>query len=306
MPVLRSAWARIRALFRRDVIADEISEELRFHLEMRIDEHEQRGLSSTEARRLAQRRFGNMATLRDRGYDVRGGGVAETVLKDARFALHLLRRRPSYSISAVLTLALGIGLTTTLLSIIDAAWLRPLPFPAPEQLVAVKLTTDDPSPDPRTFTPSLADIRALRVATQAIEGIGQWSQWEDRLVLDDGEPERVKVLTMSEGYADLYGVPPVLGRTFQIEDASPGAPPVVLLGHAYWRRRFNADPSIVGRTLIVGNVARTVVGVLPPVLHRNTQMWIPNTRPESEDHRNSGADVYARVRRGLTIRQAEQ
>jgi hypothetical protein len=198
-----SVWARLRALLRRDVIADEIAEELRFHIDMRTEELERRGLSPVEARRSASRRFGNVAVLRDRGYDIRGGGFVETVVKDVRFALHLLLRRPSYSISAILTLALGIGLTTTLLSIVDAAWLRPLPFPAPEELVRVQLTTDNPAPDERVQTLSLADVRALRAATQVLEGIGQWSRWEERLVLDDGEPERVKVLTMSEGYVDL-------------------------------------------------------------------------------------------------------
>ena len=147
--MMKGIWARIRALFRHDAISDEITEELRFHLEMRTAELERQGVSRTEAQRAASRRFGNVALVRDRGYDVRGGGFAETVMKDVRYALHLLHRRPSFSISAVLTLALGIGLTTTLLSIIDAAWLRPLPFPAPGQLVRVLLTTDDPSPDPR-------------------------------------------------------------------------------------------------------------------------------------------------------------
>jgi putative ABC transport system permease protein len=304
--MMQAVWARLRALFRRNVISDEISEELGFHLDMRVEELEQCGVPSIEARRSVLRRFGNVAVHRDRGYDIRGGGFLETVLKDVRFALHLLRRRPSYSISAILTLALGIGLTTTLLSIIDAAWLRPLPFPAPGQLVQVKFVTDNPAPNEQTVFPSLADVRALREANQVLEGIGQWHRWEERLVLDDNEPERIKVLTMSEGYADLYGVPTVLGRTFRIEDDRPGAPAVALLGHAYWRRRFNADPNIIGKTLLVGNISRTVVGVLPPLVHRNAQMWIPDTRPEVERHRNSGAETYARVKSGISLRQAEE
>jgi len=230
----------------------------------------------------------------------------DTVIKDIRFAIQLLLRRRIYATATVLTLALGIGLTTALISITDAAWLRPLPFPSPDRLVQVRLTIDDPGRPSDISTPSLADVRALRDASSVLEGIGQWTRWEDRLVLDDGQPERVKVLTMSEGYADLYGVPLALGRTFQAEDARPGAPRVAILGHAFWQRRFGGDPAVVGRALLVGNASATVVGVLPPVLHRTAQIWMPDTRAELAQHRDSGAEVYARLRQGVSLPDAER
>jgi putative ABC transport system permease protein len=304
-PLFQRLVSRLRAVWRRNGVADEIAEEMQFHLEMRIDELEQRGLSPAEARRAASRRFGNVAVLRDRGYDIRGGGFLETVATDIRFAWYLLQRRRIYSIAAILTLALGIGLTSALVSIVDATWLRPLPFPEPDRLMRVRLTVEDPVRRSEISDPSLADVRALRAST-VLEQIGQRTTWEERLVLDDGQPERTKVLTMSEGYADVFGVAPVAGRAFVESDARQGAPPVAILGHAFWQRRFAADLSVIGRTILVGNVSRTVVGVLPPVVHRDTHIWIPDARPAETQHRDGGAETYARLRTGVTLQEAER
>jgi predicted permease len=305
MRALQIVIARLRALWRRDAIAEEISEELQFHLEMRIQALIDQGVPADQARRQATRRFGNVAVLHDRGYDVRGGGWLETVIKDARFAVHLLQRRRIYSAAAILTLALGIGLTTSLISIVDAAWLRPLPFPSPDRLVDVQLITDAPGPAPDINSPSLDDVRLLRAGSTVLDAAGQWHPFEDRAVLDDGQPERVSVLTMSEGYADVYGVPPVLGRTFTEADNREGAAPVTVLGHAFWQRRFAADPGVIGRSLMVGSTAMTVVGVLPPVLHRTAHIWVPDTRDELRPRRNTGADTYARLRAGVPLAEAE-
>jgi len=303
--LFRTLRGRLRALWRRDVITDEIADEMQFHLDRRAEALEHQGFTRTEARRRATRRFGNVARLRDEGYDVRGGGFMETVWQDVRFALHLMRRRRSYSVAAVLTLALGIGLTSALLSVVDAAWLRPLPFPDPDRIMTVVLTTDERGEENR-MAPSQTELRALRRAAHVVAAIGEWHGWEQRQILDTGEPERAKVLQMSEGYVEVYRVAPFLGRTFTEEDGRAGAPPVVLLGHNYWQRRFGGDPSIVGRTLQLEGTTTTVVGVLPPLFHRDVQAWQPRvTTREQADRRGSGADVYARLQPGISPRDAE-
>ena len=137
MLAFRIALARLRALFRRDGTADEIREEMDFHVAMRADEYAREGLDAAAARQAALRRFGNVAVIQDRGYDVRGGGVMETILQDVKYALRQLGRQPAFAILAGLTLALGIGVSTALFSVIDAALLRPLPYPHPEQLVTI-------------------------------------------------------------------------------------------------------------------------------------------------------------------------
>src|SRR5690242_20677984 len=125
MHALRIGLARLRALFRHDATADEIREELQFHVEMRIEEYARQGLDRRAARHAALQRFGNFAVIQDRGYDVRGGGLMETMLQDVKYALRQLGRQPAFSLLAGLTLALGIGVSTALFSVIDAALLRP-------------------------------------------------------------------------------------------------------------------------------------------------------------------------------------
>ena len=138
MQPIRSCWRRAPgARAPRCVITTEIRDEMQFHVEMRSQDFERSGLDPAEARRAAARRFGNLAVMRDRGYDVRGGGVMETIVQDAKFGLRLLVRRPAFSLVAIGTLALGVGVATALFSVIDAALLHPLPYPHPEQLVTV-------------------------------------------------------------------------------------------------------------------------------------------------------------------------
>src|SRR5687767_2054080 len=127
-PFLHVLLTRLRALLRRDVVADEISEELRFHVDQRTSDLERQGLSHEEAERQARTRFGNMAKLHDESYDIRGGGFIETVWQDVRYAMRILRRQPVFATIAIGTLGLGIGATAALFSVMDAAWLRPLPF----------------------------------------------------------------------------------------------------------------------------------------------------------------------------------
>ena len=156
MLALRIAIARLHALFRRDATTDEIREELHFHVQMRADEYAQQGLDPRAARQAALRRFGNLAVIQDRGYDERGGGVMETILQDAKYTLRQLGRQPSFSVLAGLTLALGIGLSTALFSVIDAALLRPLPYPNPHELVTISVEERTKNDEPSVYAPSIA------------------------------------------------------------------------------------------------------------------------------------------------------
>jgi hypothetical protein len=274
MMVIRLAIARLRALFRRDVITDEIREELQFHVEMRADEYAQRGLDVRKARLTALRRFGNLAVIQDRGYDLRGGGVLETILQDVKYGLRQLRQHPSFSIVAVLTLALGIGLSTSLFSMIDAALLRPLPYPNPQELVTVSVEEANPNGRPSRYAPSMADIRQWRVVTDFIAhaGMGRVNGFVP-LIVDTGTAQRLTVAEVSEDFLETYGVVPVLGRGIHIDDTREGAPPVALLGHAFWQREFGGDPNVLGRVLRVQNEPVTIVGVLPAGFYSNTAVW---------------------------------
>ena len=145
MGVFRSLVARVRAITRRDVVAGEIHDELRFHVDSRVEQYEREGLTHPEATRKARERIGNIAVHQDRGYDVRGGGMMETIWQDVRYSVRLLARQRGFALVAILTLALGIGASTAIFTVIDAAMLRPLPYPHPEQLVRVSVEIVQPT-----------------------------------------------------------------------------------------------------------------------------------------------------------------
>jgi predicted permease len=311
MRPLRIALARLRALFRHDATVDEIREELRIHVEMRADEYAQRGLDPGTARQAALRRFGNLAVIQDRGYDERGGGVMETVLQDAKYSLRQLRRQPSFSILAGLTLTLAIGLSTALFSVIDAALLRPLPYPNPEQLVTVSIEEADRYGELSHFAPSMEDIRLWRAVPGIIShaGMGRVARFASvatgGMIVDAGTPKRAVIGEASEGFLETYGLTPVLGRGFTVDDTREGAPAVALLGHAFWQRELGGDRDVVGREIRLQNNPLTIIGILPAGFYQTTAIWTARQYGAGMvTNRGSGASVIARLRPGVTLTQA--
>lgn len=309
MASLRLFIARCRALFRRDVISEEIREELQFHVDMRAADYERGGADGDEARRQARRRFGNLAVIQDRGYDVRGAGLLESIVQDIRYGARLLIKDRGFSLVAILTLALGIGVSTAMFSVIDAALIRPLPYPKPEELV--ELSIDVPSPGPAggrsQYAPSIEDIRAWRVSGDVFSniGTGRVSGFMP-LIVDAGEPERLVVGSASEDFLEVFGVRPVAGRLFTANDTKEDPTHVALLGYAYWQSRFNrAD--VIGRSIRIENTAATIIGILPAGFYPNTAVWraSPHLLPW-QMQRGSGTPVFGRLRPGVSLAQARQ
>ena len=306
MQAFRIAIARIRALFRRDATTDEIREELQFHVQMRTEEYAAQGLDVRAARQAALRRFGNLAVIQDRGYDERGGGLMETMVQDVKYALRQLGGQPSFSILAGLTLALGIGVSTALFSVIDAALLRPLPYPNPEQLITLDVEETGANGKPARYAPSMADIRIWRTLTAIVSqaGMGRVSG-SMPLIVDTGTAERLIVAEASEGFLETYGITPILGRGIQADDTRQGAPGVALLGHAYWQRQFGGDPNVLGRVIRIQDRPVTVVGVMPAGYYNDTAVWqAGQLNAVMFDRRGSGTPVIARLRPGVTLEQA--
>jgi putative ABC transport system permease protein len=232
--------------------------------------------------------------------------VLETIVQDVKYGVRQLRRQPSFSIVAILTLALGMGVSTALFSVIDAALLRPLPYPNPEQLVTLDVEESRPGSEPSRYAPSVADIRAWRALTAVVShaGMGRVSGFVP-LIVEAGAPERLIVAEASEDFLDTYGVRPMLGRGIQLDDTRGGAPPVALLGHAFWQRAYGGDPNVLGRALRIENEPVTIIGVLPAGFYSSTAVWQAKRFPGGwREMRGSGTPVIARLRPGVTLAQA--
>lgn len=302
MRFLRLAIAKVRALFRRNAVADEIRDEMQFHVEMRADEYERQGLPPERARRAATRRFGNLAVMQDRGYDVRGGGMLETIWQDVRYAVRSLARQRGFAVVTILTLALAMGASTALFSVIDAALIRPVPYPKPEEIVSIRVGATHA----QGLVPSVNDLEHWRASSRVFAHVARGRIGQQRLIVDAGQPERLTVSRVSEDFFDVYGVTPLAGRSIVVDDTRRGAAPVVLLGHDYWQGHFSGDPAVIGRTVRVDGTVSTIVGVVPPGFHRDTAVWRPLPEPTPIMHgmRGDGTDTYGRLRTGLSIQQA--
>ena len=267
---------RLRGLFRRDAVLRDIDDEMRAHIDLATEENLRRGMPPEEARRQARRSFGNVSAMRDSAYDVRSGGRLESWWQDFRFAFRMLKRKPSLTISALFTWALGIGATVAVFSVVHPLLLRALPYRDPDRLVRVIET--NPPQFPR-FSASPAHFIAWRDQHEVFENIAAFSG-ETFSLTRTGEPTRVKALHVSPGYFETFGVVPRLGRSFAADEEDPDRGTVAILEDGFWQRRFGGDPSILGRTITLNDKPYTVVGVMPPGVHRTmgeVELWVPRT-----------------------------
>ena len=248
--------ARLRALFRRDAVLHDIEEELRTHLEMEIEANRESGMTPEAARLSATKNFGNVASVRDLAYEVRGGGFMESLWQDFRFSGRMLFKHPGFTLIAVLTLGLGIGANTAIFSIVNAVLLRPFPYHAPERLV----TLGEFVPRGTVSYPNFVDWRAQSTVFDSVSAVRSNESYN---FTGDGEPERVQGRLVSAGFFSLLGMTPVLGRDFVNEDDRPNATPTVVLGYAFWSRRFGSDANVIGKQITLNNRSYTVIGVAP-------------------------------------------
>ena len=304
MGVFRSLVARVRAITRRDVVAGEIHDELRFHVDSRVEQYEREGLTHPEATRKARERIGNIAVHQDRGYDVRGGGMMETIWQDVRYSVRLLARQRGFALVAILTLALGIGASTAIFTVIDAAMLRPLPYPHPEQLVRVSVEIVQPTGRTARLSASYNDMLAWQ-SIGVFSSMTMWGSVSPGRVVDGDTPERVSIGEMTVDYLTVFGATPSLGRPFNADDMTSNAPPVLLLSNAYWRSHFGGEPGVIGRSIRFDDGTATIVGVLPAGFESDTPMWRP-IHIADPAQRGSGRVVTARLANGISSEEAER
>jgi len=306
---------RFRALLNGDDVHCEMAEEWQHHIELRTEENIRRGMSPDEARRSAERNFGNSGCIKDESWDVRGGGLMERLWQDFRFGIRQLRRSPGFTVVALLSLGLGIGGNAVIFSLLSAILLRPLPIAHPEQVFAIHQgRQNDPSSFQSMSYPNYEDILDRN---QVLSGMAV-HRFAPLSLSHNGTNERVWGYLVSRNYFDVLGVQPILGRTFAAtEGRAPNADPVAVLSYSCWQKRFGGQPAIIGSALQINGHAFTVIGVAPRGFTGTEsvftpELWIPSTMQEWIETR-SGLEyrgdgqwwAFGRLKPGVQWEQAQ-
>jgi putative ABC transport system permease protein len=288
----RERW--YRALMLRRNARRDVDDELRFHLESRVADLVASGVDPAKARAQAEAEFGDQRVIREQTVRIderihrrrRLVDWVGEVWGDVLVGLRSLRRTPGFAISALLCTALGIGATGAITSAAYAILVRALPYTDADHLVAVY--SENTARGYHRVNISWPDYEAWRDRTGAFSQIGMWT-WTTLTFASDGDAERVNGAELTPNLVSILGVAPELGHGFVPGDTMPGAPPVALIGHGLWQRRFGGDSGIVGRRVVVGSKMTTIVGIMPPRFNfpDRGDVWIPfKPRPGAESHGN--------------------
>jgi predicted permease len=307
MSLLGQSRAGVRNLVNGKAVEAELDEELRSYVELLVAQKVKAGMDPAEARRAAMIEVGGVERVKDDVRDERPGMLVETALRDLRHGARLLRRAPGFATTAILTIALGIGATSAIFSVINAVALKPLPYPAGNRLMF--LTSQFPTLNFDKFWVSPPEYFELRERSKSYKDIAAYRTGAWNVGASTG-PERVPMAFVTANTFDVLGVKPRLGQAFTAEQDMPNGPPVVILSDALWRRNFAADPAIVGKQVEVQGLQRTVVGVTPPGfdLHDNrTQIWAPMGLDPS-NRRNRGSHylyLIGRLKDDVPVERAQ-
>jgi putative ABC transport system permease protein len=257
---------RARAIFRRTTVESELDEELRFHLEHQIETYVHAGLSRQEAERRARLEFGGVEQVKEETRDARGVAPLDTLLRDIRYGLRVLRKSPSFTSVAVLSLVLGIGANAAIFQVLDSIRLRSLPVANPHELAEVRIQDMNGVRGSVNRENSLTYglWEQIRDRQQAFSSVFAWS--DDMLNLSPaGEVRMARGLWVSGAFFSALGVEPVAGRLIAPSDDRPGCgTPGAVISHAFWHTEFGADPAVVGRKLTLNGRPVEIMGVAPP------------------------------------------
>jgi putative ABC transport system permease protein len=310
MPMRSRIAAAIRGWLRPGALDSEVTEELRFHLDHQIRNNLDAGMTPDQARRAAYLTVGNIDSLREASRAGRPGALMHQIARDLAFGIRLLRRAPGFAAVSALIVALGVGTTTAIFSVVYGVMLRPPAFGEPDRIVALWTRLPDA---PQRLGVNPADHRELKGGNAVFEDVALANAPQNFNLVGAGEPERLVAGRLSSNLLPLLRVNPALGRGFTAdEEQGGGRDRVVLLSDGLWKRRFGADPSIVGRSINLSGNQYEVVGVMRPDFRfpeREHQLWIPLTfdpRVMTRQVTNYGHLAVARLKPGVGIEQAQR
>lgn len=269
----RRFWLKLQSLFRRNRSTQRLNDELQFHLDEQIAENIGAGMSPAEARHAAMRKFGNPTYLKEETRDTWGWTRLEQIAQDFRYGLRSLRKSLGFSAVAILSLALGIMAATAMYSVIYGVVLNPFPYKDVDDLMSVKVWSPDSSRWRLYYTVDqfleIAERNSIFQGTIA-------STVSDVEWTSAGDPKRLRGNVCTMNTFDVMGVPPLIGRTPTEADSAPGAPAVAVLGYKFWMKQFGGDPGVLGRSMLLNDTVRTVIGVMPPrFMFRGADVYLP-------------------------------
>ena len=298
---------RLRALFRRGAVETELEHELSFHFDRQVEKYVQSGLPHDEARRRARLEFGAMDGVKEDCREARGVHFIETLRQDVHYGLRVLAKNPGFTVVAILTLALAIGATTSIFSVLYAVLLRPLPYQDAGRLMVLNETT----PKVGTVSVSYPNFLDWRVASRTFSQMVAVRHVGINLA-GISQPERINGYAVSPAFLSMLGVRPFLGRDFYAAEENAGTPPVLLLSFDLWQSHLGADPNAVGKTITLDGRTFTIVGVLPSNFHALDKtdlivpigVWTTNNSEAKERGERGDLDVIGRLAPGVSLEQA--
>ena len=301
--------------FYRSQTENDMEEELRSHIQHRADDLEGPGLDRVEAERRARIEFGGQERFKEECREALGGNFLDTLIQDVRFSLRVLRKSPGFTAVAVLTIAVGIGATTAIFGVVDAALLHPLPYPQPEQLISI----EDDLPGVGAQDVGMSEPEWQDLQHSGIFEYVSPTWYDDNNLTGSSQPTRVSLLIVAPDYFAVLGVKPQLGRGFDPENHNPGFTEEVVISDESWRRDFGSDPHILEKNVRMDTDLYRIIGVMPPGFQapgrtardRHIEIWAATSfyGPPLLDHplrnRRNLPTAIARLKPGLTIEAAQ-
>ena len=258
MSIFSRAESLLRNLFHRNTVERQLDEEVQAYVSLLADEKKARGVPAEEARREALIELGGVTQVKQAVRETRSGTDLESVGQDIRFGWRMLRRSPSFTAAAVISLGLGMGATTAIFSAVYSLLIRPLAYPNAQRLVWISNFW----PKIHMDTVLSPDFVEARSRTQSFKQLSAYTVGDENLT-DAGEPERVSCAWVTANFLPMLGAVPQLGRWFTESEDKPGGPPLVLISDRLWRHQFNANPAIINSSITLDGGKQTVIGVLP-------------------------------------------
>jgi predicted permease len=300
---------RLRTFFRHKSVEHELDEELRFHFDHEVEKNMRRGMSKEEASRQARLAFGGHEQAKEDCREARGTSLVELMLDDAKYAARQLWNNPTFALVMILTLALSIGANSAIFSVINGVLLKRLPYPQPDRLVRIFLS----SADFPKFPLNPFDFLDFRARNQSFESMAAFTRGDVQLS-GAGEPVHLNGFGITSGYFRVLGIEPQLGREFDFNAEIPGNGLQVIISDRVWRSQFNADPNIVGRKVTLNMQPFTVVAVMPPgtdhpgngyhsvAYGENVDVWWPFSFAGNSNNRGSHyMEGIARLKPGVSV-----